>query len=677
MLQNRQLSAIMFTDIQGYTALMQLNEEHAIEIRSRHREVFDAVTQKYNGGVIQYFGDGTLSIFKSSVEAIQCAVEMQIEFKKEPFIPVRIGIHVGDIIRTETDIIGDAVNVASRIENLAVPGSILISDKVQDQIKNQNSIKTKYLKTFELKNVSAAVPVYAIANDGVRVPKPFEINEKGNRRSGKILNMASRKYLIVFAIVLLMIAAWAYLFKREPTPVLNDKSIAVLAFADMSPNHDHEYFSDGISEEILNLLSNVPELKVISRTSSFAYKGKEENIKQIGEELDVGHLLEGSIRKSGNTIRITAQLINSKEGTHVWSETFDREMSDIFAIQDEIASRVAQQLKITLSGEIASTTADPKAYELYLKARQIDRLGTEEANENAETLMRQSILIDSSYAPAWSYLGGIIYDQIYIYGSLPASLENIKAGKDAAKKAVTLDPNYAFGYTALASFQIINWEFKEADININNALALAPENVHVMKSAGLNAAALGKRDDALKMLLSALERDPLNYYLYHNLGLCYWLLYDFSKAEKNIKIFLSHYPKASGAHGLMSSIYLSLGENEKALKEAEEESHPFWKSYNKGLAKYAMGAIDEADVLLKQLIADWGEVAWPNIASVYAFRGERDEAFKWLEIAYDNRDGSLLEILKYPEMKKLWGDPRWNDFIDKLGLPEDHGFHRD
>jgi TolB-like protein/tetratricopeptide (TPR) repeat protein len=474
-----------------------------------------------------------------------------------------------------------------------------------------------------------------------------------------------------------MIAALVYLFKGDPASFQNDKSIAVLAFADMSPNQDHEYFSDGISEEILNLLAKVPDLKVISRTSSFAYKGKEKNIKQIGEELHVGHLLEGSIRKSGNTVRITAQLINAQEGTHVWSETFEREMTDIFAIQDEIASRVTQQLKATLSGEILSTTADPKAYDLYLKARQIDRMGTEESNQNADSLMRQSIAIDSSYAPAWSYLGGIIYDQIYIYANLPMTAENIRAGKVAAKKAIVLDPNYAFGYTALSSFETINWEFKEANTHISKALALAPENVHVIKSAGLNAAWLGKRSEALKLLLRALDRDPLNFYIYHNLGLCYWLLDDLENAEKNIGIFLSHYQKASGAHGLMSSIYLGLGEYDKALQEVEKESHPFWKLYHKCMVTFAMGATDESDTLLKQLIEDWGDVAWPNIASVYAFRGEKDAAFKWLELAYDQKDGSLLEILKYPEMKKLWGDPRWNDFIDKLGLPEDHGFHRD
>jgi len=675
--QNRQLAAIMFTDIQGYTALMQVSEEQALQIRSKHRDVFDTATEKYHGEVIQYFGDGTLSIFKSSVEAIQCAIEMQVEFQRPPSIPVRIGIHTGDIIRTETDIIGDAVNIASRLETLAIPGSILISDKVHDQIRNQNSINAKYLNAFDLKNVTDPVPVFAIENDGVRVPKLSELAGKVNAGAGKPLKMRSRKNWILFALVFFLIAAGAYFFNRGSVPVQNDKSIAVLAFADMSPNKDQEYFSDGISEEILNLLAKVPDLKVISRTSSFAYKGKEENIKQIGEELHVGHLLEGSIRKSGKKVRITAQLVDASDGTHVWSETFDREMSDIFTIQDEIASRVTQQLKTTLSGDIVSTSADPKAYDLYLKAREIDRLGTEEANKNAEALLRQSMAIDSSYAPAWSYLAGIYYDRIFVYGNLPMTPENIRAGKDAANKAIALDPNYAFGYTALSGLERTNWEFKEANAHIGTALALAPDNVHVIKSAGLNASWLGKHEEALKLLAMALERDPLNYYLYHNLGMCYWVLNDYRQAEKNLETFLSHYPKASGAHGLMSSIYSAHGEFEKALQEAETEAHPFWRLYNKSMAVFGLGDLAEADSLLQQLIEEWGDVAWPNIAAVYAFRGEQDKAFEWLDVALENRDGSLMEILAYPEMANLWGDPRWNTFIDRLGLPEDHGFHRD
>jgi len=456
-----------------------------------------------------------------------------------------------------------------------------------------------------------------------------------------------------------------------------DNSIAVLAFADMSPDKDQEYFSDGISEEILNLLAKVKGLKVISRTSSFSYKGKEENISKIGAELKVEHILEGSIRKAGNTFRITAQLINVNDGSHVWSETYDRDMSDIFKIQDEIAGKVTQELRATLLGGIASTTVDPKAYDLYLQAKQVGRQGNAEATKNAETLMRQSIAIDSTYAPAWGYLSGNIYDQIYRYVTLPMTQENITKGMAAAKRAVALDSGYALGYVGLAIFERANWNFTAANAHIEKALTLAPEDANVIGSASINALYFGKPEEALQLQLKAVELDPLNYGRQYNLGLDYWMLKDYNNAEKSLQAYLLHYPNAAGVHSVMALVYLGLGKKDEALQEIEKEPDPFWKLYRKCMVVYAMGNTTETDVLLKQLVEDWGHDSWPNIASVYAFRGERDEAFKWLDKAYENRDGSVLEILNYPEMENLWGDPRWNAFLDKLRLPKDHGFHRD
>jgi len=482
---------------------------------------------------------------------------------------------------------------------------------------------------------------------------------------------------LTLAVVLLVSDRIFNFTESMETPAVNDKSIAVLAFADMSPNKDQEYFSDGISEEILNLLAKVPDLKVISRTSSFSYKGKEENISKIGEELKVNHVLEGSIRKSGNTFRITAQLINVNDGAHVWSETYDRDMSDIFKIQDEIAGKVTQQLKATLLGELASTPVDPEAYDLYLQARQVRRQGNAVAMKNAETLIRRSIAIDSSYAPAWDWLSTIIYNQIYVYGTLTMTEESIAMGMEAAKRAIVLDPDYFGGYTCLAYFERMNWNFTAARDLINKALALAQEDTNVIAAAASNALYFGKLEEALQLQLKSVELDPLNYDNRPNLGLRYWLLKDYDNAEKSPQTFLLLYPNAESVHSLMALIYLGQGEKDKALLEIEKEPDSFWKLYGQCMVVYALGDKQKADALLKELVETYGGDSWPNIASVYAFRGEKDEAFTWLDKAYEQRDGSILEILNYPEMENLWGDPRWNAFIDKLGLPEDHGFHRD
>ncbi|MFC4722386.1 hypothetical protein ACFO5O_08635 [Geojedonia litorea] len=522
--------------------------------------------------------------------------------------------------------------------------------------------------------------VYEITPDGIKktinVTPETSIAPETSNRLNKIIIGA-----LGIAIILLAINLFndknATTVTESGTNAKVDKSIAVLAFADMSQEKDQEYFSDGISEEILNLLAKIPDLKVISRTSSFSYKGKEQNIQKIGQELHVAHVLEGSIRKSGNTFRITVQLINVADGAHIWSETYDREMSDIFKVQDEIAGKVTQQLKATLLGVIASTPVNPEAYNLYLQAKQVRRQQSEESEKSAEILIRKSIAIDSSYAPAWGLLSRIIYNQIYRFTILPMSQENIATGMYAAKKTLLLDSKYAEGYAYLARFERTNWDFKASAANMTNALSLAPENPEVINEAAANAADLGKLKEALRLQLKMLELDPLNYFNYFNLGLHYYLLNDYKNAEKSIQSFLLYYPSTSTAYSQLSLVFLGQGENAKALEALEKEPDMFFKLYSKCKVMYAIGDQNEADAQLKKLIADWGDVAWPNIASVFAFRGERDNAFKWLDLAYENRDGSTLEILNYPEMVNLWGDPRWNKFINKLGLPKDHGFHMD
>jgi len=248
---------------------------------------------------------------------------------------------------------------------------------------------------------------------------------------------------------------------------------------------------------------------------------------------------------------------------------------------------------------------------------------------------------------------------------------------DAAKRAIALDPGYFGGYLSLADFERANWNFTAANDNIEKALALAPENASVIGSASTNALNFGKVEEALQLQLKAVELDPLNYYSQLNLGIRYWLLKDYANAEKVLQAFLLHYPNAEAVHCLMAMVHLGQGDKEKALQEIEKEPGAFWKLYGKCMVVHAMGNTTEANSLLEQFVKDWGDIAWPNIAHVYAFRGEKDEAFTWLDKAYENRDGTTLEILNQPEFENLWGDPRWNAFIDKLGLPKDNGFHRD
>jgi len=525
--------------------------------------------------------------------------------------------------------------------------------------------------------------VYEITPDGIKRTvsvKPEEsITPETSNRLNKLIigGLAIAILLLLYNMYKGPEATLSETEKVTESPVENDKSIAVLAFADMSPEKDQEYFSDGISEEILNLLAKIPDLKVVSRTSSFSYKGKEQNIKKIGEELQVGHVLEGSIRKSGNTFRITTQLINVSNGLHVWSETYDRDITDIFKIQDEIASKVTQQLKVTLLGDILTTkTVNTDAYNLFLQAKQLREQNSLESSKNALKLIKESIAIDSTYAPAWALLSNVIYDASFRHVIISFD-KGLIEGKQAAKKAVSLDPNYVNGYVQLAVFESYSWNFEVENELLEKAMLLDPHNPEVIKAKSNSALNFGHKDLAIELQKKTIELDPLNTLHYFNLGLYYWMNKDYAKAEANLNKYLLLSPNSSFGNNMMGQVLINMGHPEKALEFIEKDTDPFWNLYRKCMAFYAMGKTQEANALLKQFVADWGHDSWPNIAHLYAFRGEKDNSFKWLELAYDNKDASVLEILNYPEMENLWGDPRWNKFINRLGLPKDHGFHRD
>lgn len=465
--------------------------------------------------------------------------------------------------------------------------------------------------------------------------------------------------------------------KFATIPKDTTKSIAVLAFADMSPERDQEYFSDGISEEILNLLAKIPDLKVISRTSSFSYKDKGMDIKQIGEELGVGYILEGSIRKYGSTFRITTQLIDAMTGVGIWSATFDRDMEDILKVQGEIAMKVTEQLKVALfDTELVAKTIDMNAYKLYIQAGQMTVENSAESNTNAIKLLKQSIAIDSTYAPAWADLSYLYYQAGYTLLTMPDELA-MQQGRLAAKKAIALDSESVLGYISLAFLENAAWNFEEANSLLENALVLEPNNPRAISAKADFAVYCGKPELAIDMSLKLIELDPLNNNHYLMLSQNYWMNGNYKKAEESLREYLLYHPNSGWGNGMMGTVQLSLGNPENSLEYIEKDNHLFWRAYKICPTVFAMGNIEEANQLLEDFIAEWGDQERPFVADVYAFRKDKDEAFKWLELAYENKDSSLLRVLNYPAMQNLWGDPRWNTFIHKLKLPEEHGFHLD
>jgi TolB-like protein/Tfp pilus assembly protein PilF len=445
-----------------------------------------------------------------------------------------------------------------------------------------------------------------------------------------------------------------------------------MAFADMSPKKDHEYFSDGISEELLNLLAKIPELKVISRTSSFSYKGKDTKATDIGNELKVSHILEGSIRKAGQTIRVTAQLINTSDGSHVWSHTFDRELDSIFKIQDEIATEVSKELKLSLLGEgIKSQTLDPEAYNLYLQASHLVRQNTKDAYKQAESKVKESIALDSTYSEAWRLLAGI-YDTGTYNFSIREYAEGIPLGLHAAHKAIALDPDSGRSYATLASLQELNWDFEESAKNMNKALALLPNDGVIIGTAALMT--YGDIEKSVALIQNAIKVDPLVYGNYFNLGFAYYKLNQLEKAEEAFRNFELYYPNWEIFHYMMAKIRLAQGRNDEALAEIKQEKHEFFSLYGRNFVLFAMDRKAEADILFKEFLEKHGETDPANTADLYAFRGDYDVSFEWLNKAFEARDPVLIEALAYPSFKAMHSDPRWKKLINKIGFPKDHGY---
>jgi len=452
--------------------------------------------------------------------------------------------------------------------------------------------------------------------------------------------------------------------QSAPEPQYPSNSIAVLPFINMSDDAGNEYFSDGISEELLNLLAKIPELRVIARTSSFAYKGKDVNIADIAHELNVDHLLEGSVRKAGNQVRITAQLIRADDSSHLWSETYDRTLDNIFAIQDEIAEAVVAQLKITLLGETPKAhAADPEAYALFLQARHFSGLGTIAGNQQAGELLQQVLDIDPTYSAAWSELGRN-------YGN-KGDLEKdgyLKA-LEAQNKALELDPENAAAYSRLG----YNRLHREGDLPaaarlFERALALEPGNAIVLANSATLALTLGRTEQAITLGELALQRNPLSSSTAYSLGRAYLTCGQIDKAEAILRKTLLLSPNRRTTRGQLSRVLYHKGDLEEAMTLIEEEPVEPLRLAASAAMHCKLGNPAESDTALDTLIAEYPQ-ARILIALAYAMCEETDKAFEWLQMAVELEGPQALTRSWYaPEFEVLHADPRWEKILTSAGL---------
>ena len=419
-------------------------------------------------------------------------------------------------------------------------------------------------------------------------------------------------------------------------PAVSDQSIAVLPFVNMSSDKEQEYFSDGITEELLNLLAKIPQLQVTARTSSFAFKGKDIGITEVARQLHVAHVLEGSVRKSGNAVRITAQLINAATDTHLWSETYDRKLDDIFAVQDEIAADVVKQLKVSLLGAAPKArTTDPEAYALYLQGVQLGRQFTAEAFKQSDALYRKVLAIDPRYAPAWHGLSRNFANETSL-GTL-SNKEGYAQAREAATKALAIDPDYASAHASLGWIAMYgDNDFAGAAEHFKHALALDPADSDVLRNSATLLQNLDRMDEALALGEAVVRRDPVNVTAFFNLGVVQRIAGRFDAAITSFHTVLSLAPNRSTAHAELGNALLLKGDAQGALAEIEQEKSD-WIRVGLPMAYHALGRKAESDAALAELIAKDEKDSSYNIAYVYAYRGEADKAFEWLSPVFNCR----------------------------------------
>jgi TolB-like protein/class 3 adenylate cyclase/Tfp pilus assembly protein PilF len=636
----RMLAAIMFTDMVGYTALMQENERQAKILRDKHRAVLERLILEHRGQILQYYGDGTLSIFGSAIEAAVCGAKIQKELQTEPKVPLRVGIHAGDVVYDDEGVYGDGVNIASRIENLAIPGSVLISDKINDELKNQTEVTSTFLGRYELKNVRYPIKIYAINGDGLVIPTHDQIEGKS---------------------------------------AISENSIAVLPFINLSADKDNEYFSDGMTEELLNALAKVDGLLVTSRTSSFAFKGKNSDIREIGKTLGVKTVLEGSVRKYGNRVRVTAQLINSENGYHKWSETFDRDLVDIFKVQDEIANSIVDQLKKTINIHkpakhlVSVPTENIEAYNLYLKGLFYWNKWAPEFVLKAVKCFEDAVKISPAFALAYSRLSAC-YIFLGAAGFMSTEVAYSKA-KEYANKSYEIDSSHIDAQITMGMIKYFkDWDWEGAEKCFLKALEINPNSAETHQYYALLLTTLGYHKKALKQCEFAYQIDPLSAPISYSLSYVYYNNNQPENAIAQQKKTIELDPDFGDAWNSMAWMYLRSNKYNEAIeifnKILNEPTNIMKATSGLSYAYAKLGQTERAMEFIRK--AETAEADHLTIdlelAIVYTGLGELDKAIDSLHKAVDKRVGGL-NFINGKFWKELHDYPRFKEILQRMNLP--------
>lgn len=597
MSQFRQLAVIMFTDIVGYTALMGKDEENTLRILNKNRELQKPIIEEFNGRWIKELGDGVMASFSTVSDCVKAAIKIQNESLSIPGLELTIGIHLGEVVFENEDVFGDGVNIASRIQAFASPGSIYISETIHDNISNKQGIETRFVRQEKLKNVASPIRIYEVVASHKTHSTKTEAHKPGQESS--------------------------------------EKSIAVLPFANMSNDPDQDYFCDGISEEIIDALAQLDKLRVIARTSTFSFKGKNIDVREIGKKLDVTSLLEGSVRKSGNRLRITTKLVSVKDGSHLWSKRYDRELEDIFSIQEDIATNVATELKGFLTRQekdvIRPQKTEIEAYEAFLKGLDLfHQLNVWES----KIMFEKAIEIDPDYAPAHAGLSDVLAQIYEWHGGDDSDLERAERH---SKKALSLSPGMAESHVSYGFVLALRKRFREAEDEFEKAIRLNPNSFDAYYRFGRYCFAQGKVEKSAELFQKASEvrLEDFQSPILQSQSLS--ILGDrtandvLSEGLKRVRKHLELNPTDRRALSLGASALIQNEEREEALK---------WMN------------------LALELYPEDGGIIF-NAACMFALNGDKEKALNLLEVAVEKGYGNKEWLEQDPDYDSIRNEPRF------------------
>lgn len=632
--QQRRLAAIMFTDIVGYTSLMGRDEDAAFRILRKNRKIQKRLIKDNNGDCLKEMGDGILSSFQSASEAVQCAIGIQNEVEKSE-ITLRIGIHLGEVVFEDGDVFGDGVNIASRLQETAKIGNVYISEAVQKEVKNKAHIKTAYVAEITVKNVPDLLKVFKVI-----------ITDSGSVDSG---------------------------ISKSPSQRIDKKSIIVLPFDNISPDPEQEYFSDGLTEEIITDLSYIENLLVISRSSAMTFKGSNKKITDIAREVNVRYVLEGSVRKSGNNLRIISQLIDAETDTHLWAKKYTGSLDDIFEIQEKVSKSIADSLKMKLTAEEDKKITnrqikDIQAYEYYLKAKQEINGWTESGMERALDYLQKGLEITGDNILLYYGMGWVYWTYINI--GFKNKEECLTNAEKYVNKIFDLDPDSLYGHRLLGIIKFRSSNLQQGLIHLKKALAQDPNDPDSLLWLTVSYANVGRPDKAIPWIERAIKIDPFNPWHPAMYAWVYCIKGEFSKA---LEISSQAYNMA-GDHPLISIIHAIYLAYNNRYPEAflicdqwyEKNPEGLWPRMGQCL-KYALK--DDRENTIKAMSGGVKDKARCDLydallmAECDALIGEKEEAITSLEYAVNlgainypfyNKTSPFLENIRdEPRFKKL------------------------